>query len=130
MTSNRLLYLFTLGLAAIILAACNSLPQAAVAPAVEEAAPVEIDAADTAATTTEDTETVGEGASVFDDASPESELDQADSEAAEDDVASHLTEAGFVATAPSGKSLQPQLEQANIDMNNVIRLLPPDASSK
>ena len=126
MTPNRLLYLFTLGLATIMLAACNSLPQAAEAPAVGAETSVEVDAADTAATTAEDNETVEE-ALASDDASSDSELNPADSEATEDDVASHLTEEGFVATAPSGKSLQPQLEQANIDMNNVIRLLPPDA---
>jgi hypothetical protein len=38
-----------------------------------------------------------------------------------------LTEEGFVATAPTGRSLQPQLAQANIDMDDVVRLLPPDA---
>jgi len=114
MISNRLLYLFTFGLAALMLAACNSQPQAAELPA-------------TAAAPAEETKTVEEESSASVDPPPDSELNPTDSGAADDDVASHLTEEGFVATAPSGKNLQPQLEQANIDMDNVVRLLPPDA---
>jgi hypothetical protein len=117
MTSNRLLYLFILGLAAMMLAACNSrlAGQATEVPTVEQATPVA------------ETEAGEEEMSAPDNLSSGSEAGQADSAAAADETASHLTEEGLVATTPSGKSLQPQLEQANIDMNNVVRLLPPDA---
>lgn len=36
-------------------------------------------------------------------------------------------EGEIVAPAPSGKSLQPQLAQADINLNEVVTLLPPDA---
>ncbi len=38
-----------------------------------------------------------------------------------------LTEAEIIAPTPSGLSLQPKLAEADIDMNRVISLLPPDA---
>jgi hypothetical protein len=100
-----------------MLSACNSLlaDQAAEAPPVEESTPAD------------EAEAVEEEISLADDIASNSGTDQADSAAAADDAASHLTEEGFVATAPTGRSLQPRLEQANIDINDVVRLLPPDA---
>lgn len=38
-----------------------------------------------------------------------------------------LTEADIIAPTPSGKSLQPELGQASIDLSQVVTLLPPDA---
>ncbi len=116
MSLNRIHYLLTLGLAAVMLAGCNAFltNEATETPVGGQATPVETEAGD-------------EEMSASDNISSGSEAGQADSAAAADETASHLTEEGFLATAPSGKSLQPQLEQANIDMNDVVRLLPPDA---
>lgn len=108
MPSNRLLFPLILALATIILAACNSqlADQAVEAPPAEatDGTPAEISSADVTAST--------------------DEAEQASPTA--DDLPAHLTEEGFVATAPTGQSLQPQLAQANIDMDDVVRLLPPD----
>jgi hypothetical protein len=38
-----------------------------------------------------------------------------------------LTEADIIAPTPSGLSLQPQLAEADINMDDVVALLPPDA---
>ena len=38
-----------------------------------------------------------------------------------------LTEADFIAPTPSGLELQPLLAEANIDLDKVVALLPPDA---
>ena len=109
MRSNRLLFLFNLGLAAIMLAACNSFPtgQGVETPPAETT--------DATPETMSSTEVI----------TSTDEAEQANPTA--NDLPAHLTKEGFAATAPSGQSLQPQLEQANIDMNDVIRLLPPDA---
>lgn len=43
------------------------------------------------------------------------------------DTPASLTEEDIIAPTPSGKSLQPQLGQASIDVNQIQVLLPPDA---
>lgn len=110
MPSNRLPFLVILGLATIMLAACNAQPggQTAQTPSAKatEVTPEEVTSVDVITPT-------------------DYEAEQANPAAEE--LPSHLTEEGFVATTPSGQSLQPQLAQANIDMNDVVRLLPPDA---
>ena len=48
-------------------------------------------------------------------------------EATATSTAPALTEADIIAPTPSGKSLQPELGQASIDLSQVVTLLPPDA---
>jgi hypothetical protein len=140
---NRFHFLLMLGIAAVMLAGCNSFltnQAAAPQPAEEattagnkvEASPAESveeeSAIDTGAESAEEkapiTAEESEALLVDEDSSEVQEEAQVDSS---DDETSHLTEEGLVATVPTGKSLQPQLEQANIDLNQVVTLLPPDA---
>jgi len=143
MKSSRFNYLLTLSIVAIILAACNSVlgNQAAAPQSAEKATTAENEieaslaesveeesAIDTRAESTEEeaaiTEEEPETLLVDEDNSKANEEAQIDSS---DEEISHLTEEGLVASAPTGKSLQPQLERANIDLNQVVTLLPPDA---
>ena len=140
---NRFHFLLMLGIAAVMLAGCNSFlanQAAAPQPAEEattagneiEASPAEWveeeSAIDTGAESTEEEALIAteepEALLVDEDSSEVQEEVQVDSS---DDETSHLTEEGLVAAVPTGRSLQPQLEQANIDLDQVVTLLPPDA---
>ena len=147
MKSSRIIYyLLTLSIAAIILAACNSIPAnqaAAPQPAEEattaenevEASPAEL--VEKGVTENRAADTSEEQGAIAEEKTKELQIetDEVSSEIIEDtevvtssdEEISHLTEEGLVASAPTGKSLQPQLEQANIDLNQVVTLLPPDA---
>lgn len=50
-----------------------------------------------------------------------------DENAASEEAVAALSEEDIVAPAPSGKNLQPLLDEADINLSEVIALLPPDA---
>ena len=146
MTSSRFNYLLVLSIAAIILAACNSIlaNQSATPQPTEEATTAEGEAETSTAESVEKNVTENPAADTSEEQGAiaeektrelQIETDEASSEIIEDaevvtssdEKMSHLTEEGLVVSAPTGKSLQPQLEQANIDLNQVVTLLPPDA---
>ena len=140
---NRFHFLLMLGIAAVMLAGCNSFlaNQAAAPQPAEEATTAGNEVEASPAESVEEESAIDTGAESTEEKAPitaeESEallVDEDSSEVQEeaqidpsDEEISHLTEEGLVATVPTGKSLQPQLEQANIDLNQVVTLLPPDA---